>query len=103
MQAISTIRWPSSGSRPVVSVSSTTSRIPPPATAFPAPPRLRPPSVARGAVAQHSDDLGQPTQALVSPESRRDDEIGAAALFGIRHLPAEDGGESLRRHSRPCQ
>src|ERR1700730_18448585 len=101
-QAISTIRWPSDGSRPVVSVSSTISRMLPP------PPRCRGSTapVAPAATAppfKHSDDLGEAPQGRAAAVTGRNDEIGAASLFGIRHLLCEDAGEPLGGHARPPQ
>src|ERR1700758_1064892 len=97
MQAISTIRCPLHGSRPVVSVSKTISRISPPpplSVRTPAPPRDRQPLGA-----QESDDCPQPAQAQPSTQTGRNDEVSTTTFLVIRHLIAQDSCEALARHA----
>src|SRR3546814_9964199 len=85
-QPISTSLCPVSGSRPVVSVSSTISRMPPtPSLHFAPPNPLHDP---------HHRPSRQP-----ATEPRRYDEIGTATLLRIRHLLAADRFELLARHA----
>src|SRR5690606_12613171 len=92
MQPISTIRSPLWGSRPVVSVSNTISRMSGLSR-----------RVARLASSGHyllhePRDLGS---GLGKRCPRVDDVIGAAALFDIGHLQREDALEALGGHPRP--
>src|SRR5712692_4678237 len=88
IQPISTTRWPRKGSRPVVSVSSTISRMVLP-RAF----GLREGSQNRShLLARRREAAG-----------RVDHEIGAFALFRIRHLLRDNGAKFLFRHARACE
>src|SRR5260370_37055352 len=84
MGGMPAVGWPSPGWRPVVSVSSTNSRMP-----SPPPPRQ---TLVRSR--RHSDDLGESTQGEAAAEPCRHDEIGAPPLVAIRHLLGEDGVEA---------
>src|SRR5260221_11444652 len=97
MQPISTMRWPSAGSSPVVSVSSTISRMSPPSSRQSS---SRCPPVYRLLCAQHFDDLGESAQGQAAAQTGRHDEIGAPALVATRHLLGEDGGKAGFAHPR---
>src|SRR5438309_10380602 len=84
MHAISTMRWPSRGSRPVVSVSKTISRIVPPTR--PAKRGPTPPGDPRSPVAQTSDDRAQWPEAEVAAQAGRYHEIGSLTFLAIGHL-----------------
>jgi len=49
---------------------------------------------------QCSDDRLQPPECHATPKGRRDDKIGAAALFAVRDLGAQDVREATFAHSR---
>src|SRR6516225_2421802 len=101
MQAISTIRCPSPGSRPVVSVSRTISRISPPPPLSVRAPAL---TIARQPpAAQESDDCMQPAQAQAATQAGRNDEVGTTTFLGIRHLIAQDSYEALVCHAAAPQ
>src|SRR4029077_266906 len=101
MQAISTIRCPSLGSSPVVSVSRTISRINPPAPFSVDAPSLA--SYRRFFGTQESDDCLQPAQAQGSAPTCRNDEVGAPAFFESRSLIAQDRRQSALSHTGPPQ
>src|SRR6202021_4170042 len=93
-QPISTSRSPRNGSRPVVSVSRTISRM----------------STHRrggesGSALRHLNNLGQnvPDSAAHGVKTVRGipHEIGALAFFGVRQLSHHDGLESLSGHGAP--
>src|SRR6516164_5822687 len=97
MQATSTIRCPSCGSRPVVSVSKTISRIgPPPPLAIGAPAL---PSDHRFLGAQRYDDCTQTAQAHAPIQAGRNNKIGTPAFLVIRHLIAQNRRQSPLRHT----
>src|SRR5271163_4408091 len=83
MQAISTIRWPSPGSRPVVSVSSTISRN------LPSPP-----------FAEESDDRLQTAQGHTTARPGLHHEIRALSLPTIRKLFFQNGVQANLGHPR---
>src|ERR1700739_1662106 len=101
MQAISTIRCPSLGSRPVVSVSRTISRINPP-TLFPVD-ALSLASYRLFFGPQEPDDCLQPAQAQGSAQTCRNDEVGTPGFFEIWSLIAQDGRQSVLGHTGPPQ
>ena len=80
MQPISTSRWPCSGSRPVVSVSSTISRM------ASAPRSGESASAACGIVATARKNRLHLGARGIESVRRIHHEIGAPALFGVRHL-----------------
>ncbi len=61
----------------------------------------RPPTAT--ARAQYSDDVANPPQGQIAPETRRNDEIGAPALLGLGHLAGADGGQPGLAHPGPAQ
>src|SRR5690606_25439435 len=79
MQPISMMRWPSAGSRPVVSVSRTTSRIGP----------------------QDADDFFYATQGIAFSEPSLHDEVCPDALLGIGHLLSQHLRQTLLCHAGP--
>src|SRR5208282_562604 len=94
------MRWPSAGSSPVVSVSSTISRIMPPRLPHEAHARRPvPPALA----AHHFDDMRDPAQAVPLAEPGFDHEMRAPALLAVRHLTLENALETLERHARTGQ
>src|SRR5215469_5098962 len=101
MQAISTIRCPSLGSRPVVSVSRTISRINPPAPFSVDAPSLA--SYRQFFGTQESDNCPQPAQAQGSAQTCWNDEVGAPAFFDIWNLIVQDCRQSVRSHTGPPQ
>src|SRR5665811_6032 len=96
MQPTSTRRWPWLGSRPVVSVSRTISRM---FCSLLQRARESPPPF------WHCSNAGEDFTHLgagVRETLRRiHHEIGAPPLFIIRHLVGHDGGELLLAHARP--
>src|SRR5438874_12900384 len=85
MQATSTMRWPSAGSRPVVSVSSTTSRnyfLP---------------------FAEEPDDRLQTAQGQPSARPGRHHKVRVLPLPIIRYLFSQNGVEANLVHPRPAQ
>src|SRR5580693_3362790 len=88
-QAISMMRCPSLGSRPVVSVSRTISRIR-------LPPCLR-------AAAKLFRDPTHFRESVVQTLVRLNHEIGFCTLFGVRDLAGMDGLELFHRHARTLQ
>src|SRR5215468_8231177 len=101
MQAISTIRCPSFGSRPVVSVSRTISRINPPALLPVHTPPL--PGYRQLFGAQKSDNCTQSAQAHHSAQTCRNNKVRSSAFFAIRHLIFQDCCQTILRHTRPPQ
>src|SRR5215813_2408076 len=99
MHAISTIRCPSLGSRPVVSVSRTISRINPPAPLPVHTPSL--PGYRQLFGAQKSDDCTQPAQAHLSAQTCRNDKVRSSAFYAIRRLIFQDCRQTILRHTRP--
>src|SRR6266403_5345357 len=92
MQPISTRRSPRKGSRPVVSVSRTISRM-----------NLPEPVISEsGPPPRHLNNLGQnvldPRAHGVETVGGIHHEIRTLALFGIGHLPRQDGIELFARH-----
>jgi hypothetical protein len=51
---------------------------------------------------QRSDNRLQPPERHAAPKRGRDDKIGAAAFFTIRHLGAQDVGKATVAHPRPA-
>src|SRR6516165_12104442 len=103
MQAISTIRCPSCGSRPVVSVSKTISRIslslsPPLSVYTPALPSDRQPLGT-----QESDDCAQSVQAQAPTQTGRHNKVGAPTFLTIRHLITQDRRQALFRYTGSSQ
>src|SRR5580693_10718503 len=86
-QPISTTLWPSTGSRPVVSVSSTISRM---VLFLPAPLQCR----------DHGLHL---RESMVETLVGLNHEMGFCTLFGIGHLTRQDMIELVRRHPGPRQ
>src|SRR5881394_3562648 len=104
MQATSTMRCPSFGSSPVVSVSMTISRTPSPryrVSSLP-PPAHQPPAVAARtlSIAQIIDDGAQPPERRGFAQRRRHDKIGAPPFLRIGQLSPDDLAETARRHTR---
>src|SRR6516164_10587017 len=101
MQAISTIRCPSCGSRPVVSVSKTISRIsfsPPLSVYTPALPSDRQPLGT-----QESDDRAQSVQTQAPTQTGRHNKVGAPTFLTIRHLITQDRRQALFRYTGSSQ
>src|SRR4051794_24815787 len=101
------MRWPPAGSSPVVSVSTTISRIlPPPPDPAPAAPRQ---GAARFGPAQESEDLLQLSQRASAAEPGQHDKISPAALFAVGRLGRKDrpqariGHSATARHPLPLQ
>src|SRR5208282_5041976 len=88
MQAISTMRWPSDGSKPVVSVSSTISRM----NSVCSPGLI-------AASAQSCQAAGELAPGDGAAQPRGHGEIGAAALDLDGKLPGQDGLEPLLAHA----
>src|SRR5436305_12974246 len=86
MPPISTRRWPSFGSRPVVSVSRTISRI-----------LLR----SAGPAGNRPQDRTDPALGMGKAKTRFDEKMRAPALFRIGHLLCEYRLKLLLRHARP--
>src|SRR5215469_1243874 len=84
------MRWPSFGSRPVVSVSITNSRIA----------RFYAIGILGSKLSQHG---AQTAPGDGAAETARHDEIGAFAFFHIRHLALEERGKARRIHAWPRQ
>src|SRR5581483_6409 len=91
-QPTSTRRSPRRGSRPVVSVSRTISRMGSLPTSY----------GESGSPLRHLNDCGQNVLDLrahgAESAGRIHDEIGALALFSVGHLPGEDGIEFFVIH-----
>src|SRR4029079_8396631 len=87
MQPISTTRCPSSGLRPVVSVSMTISRMP---------------GFWRTGLEQFDHGFESP-QAMAAAKPCGYHEIRTPALLRIRHLARQHGGEFLTGHAGPLQ
>src|ERR1700735_2954266 len=100
MQPISTRRWPWKGSRPVVSVSSTISRMEPLTTP------LRDDRRESSAVAHVSDcqqNVAHLGAGVIETLRTVEHEVGAPAFFRVRHLLPQQRGKFLLAHARPLE
>src|SRR5450755_4182760 len=88
IQPISTMRWPVNGSRPVVSVSSTISRM---ILAF------------AFCVREGAQDRPHLRARRFEAAGGVDHEIGFFSFFRISHLFRDNGAKFLFRHARACQ
>src|SRR6476469_6631761 len=88
MPPISTRRWPSFGSRPVVSVSRTISRI-----------SLR----SAGPAGNGAQDPTDPALGVAKAKARFDEKMRAPALLRIGHLLCQYCLKLLLRHARPSE
>src|SRR5262245_403434 len=108
MQPTSTTRWPASGSRPVVSVSRTISRMES-SSLLPTragklgcesfAPWIGGPEAA-APLSQASDRLGKRGPRRREAEAGRDDDGGLSPFLRVRHLLTQDAAEALGRHAR---
>src|SRR3977135_321328 len=101
MQPISTMRWPCSGSSPVVSVSNIISRI-----AIPNPATAETTFAESLSTTWHCSNRGKHRTHLcarrLGPLRGVHHKIGAAALLGVRHLLGKDCCAVLRGHAGTC-
>src|SRR4051794_23024478 len=94
------MRWPVCGSSPVVSVSTTISRMsPPPSHPSAAASRQ---GAARFGLAQDTEDLLQLAQRAGPAQPRQHDKIGAAPLLAVRGLGGEDSPKARIGHPGPA-